>query len=157
MLLDRGVYTGCKIISSRYMLMTSSSFIYSFTTNKDTFTYYHVGVTSKYKYLFNHNFKVALDKAKIDMERWSSLRLSLAGKINSVTSTFIWKIKKNNPLDKKRVPSSPVSLRSLVCTPLPLSKHLYTNNPVVHGSIKIWAQFSVSTFQKLSHPCTTKI
>lgn len=101
MLLDRGVYTGCKIISSRYMLMTSSSFIYSFTTNKDKFTYYHVGVTSKYKYLFNHNFKVALDKAKIDMERWSSLRLSLAGKINSVTSTFIWKIKKTIPWIRK--------------------------------------------------------
>lgn len=151
------------------------------------------------------------------MERWSSLPLSLAGKINSVkmtvmprllylfqtipifipksffkelnkcTSSFIWKktvprIRREflerrreegglalpnykhyywaanihkllfwvSELDEDEIPvwvhmeryaSSPVSLRSLVCAPLPLSKHLYTNNPVVHGSIKIWAQF----------------
>ena len=41
----------------------------------------------------------------------------------------------------ERYASSPMSLRSLVCAPLPLSKHLYTNNPVVHDSIKIWVQF----------------
>ena len=93
---------------------------YPFTTNKDKFTYLGVTVTSKYK------------DAKLDMERWSSLPISLAGKINSVkmtivprflflfqaipifipksffkelnkcTSTFIWK--KNSPPDKKRVP-----------------------------------------------------
>ena len=32
-------------------------------------------------------------------------------------------------------------LRSLVCASLPLSKLLFTNNPVVHDSIKVWVQF----------------
>ncbi|XP_059927376.1 LINE-1 retrotransposable element ORF2 protein [Gadus macrocephalus] len=151
------------------------------------------------------------------MERWSSLPISLAGKINSVkmtvmprflflfqaipifipksffkelnkcTSTFIWKktvprirreflerqreegglalpnymhyywaanlhkllfwVSQLNDdetpvwVHMERYASSPVSLRSLVCAPLPLSKHLYTNNPVVRDSIKIWVQF----------------
>lgn len=34
-----------------------------------------------------------------------------------------------------------VSLSSLVCAHLHLSKHLYTNNPVVCNSLKIWMQF----------------
>ena len=62
---------------------------YPFTTNRDKFTYLGVNVTSKHKDLFNHNFKVAMDKAKLDMERCSSLPLSLAGKINSVKMTVM--------------------------------------------------------------------
>lgn len=62
---------------------------YPFTIHKDKFTYLGVNVTSKYKDLFNHNFKVTLDKAKLDMERWSSLPLSLAGRINSVKMTVM--------------------------------------------------------------------
>uniref|UniRef100_A0A1A8LYQ6 Reverse transcriptase domain-containing protein n=2 Tax=Nothobranchius pienaari TaxID=704102 RepID=A0A1A8LYQ6_9TELE len=190
---------------------------YPLAIHKDKFTYLGVNVTSKYKDLLDKNFKVTLDEAKLDMERWASLPLSLAGKINSVkmnimprflylfqtipifipksffkelnkcTSTFIWK--KTVPrirreflerqkeegglalpnymhyyfaanihkllfwvkgLDEDETPiwvhmeryvASPVSLRSLVCAPLPLSKHLYTNNPVISNSLKIWTQF----------------
>lgn len=35
----------------------------------------------------------------------------------------------------------PVSLPSLVCAPLPLSKQRLTNNPIVSGSLRIWSQF----------------
>lgn len=55
-----------------------------FTTQNDKFTYLGITATRYYKDLFNHNLKATLDKAKLDMERWSSLPLSLAGKINSV-------------------------------------------------------------------------
>lgn len=187
------------------------------TTQEDKFTYLGITVTRKYKDLFSHNLRATLDNAKLDLERWSSLPLSLAGKINSVktnimprflyllqtlplfvpksffrelnkyTSNFIWNKKvprkrreflerqkeegglalpnymhyywaanihkllfwvseldeDENPVwvHIERYASSPVSLRSLVCAPLPLSKHLYTNNPVVCNSLKIWMQF----------------
>lgn len=35
----------------------------------------------------------------------------------------------------------PVSLPSLVCAPLPLSKQRLTNNPIVSSSLRIWSQF----------------
>ncbi|KAF3839709.1 hypothetical protein F7725_018426 [Dissostichus mawsoni] len=36
-----------------------------------------------------------------------------------------------------------VSLCSLICAPLPLSKNYWTNNPVIQGSLKIWTQFRI--------------
>lgn len=39
--------------------------------------------------------------------------------------------------------SSPISLSSLICSSLPLSKHHWTNNVVVQGSLKIWFQFRI--------------
>ena len=39
--------------------------------------------------------------------------------------------------------SNPVSLCSLLCAPLPLSKNYWTNNPVIQGSLKIWTQFRI--------------
>lgn len=47
-------------------------------------TYMGACVTYKYSDLLDNNFKTALIKAKQDMERWSTLPLSLAGRINSV-------------------------------------------------------------------------
>ena len=38
---------------------------------------------------------------------------------------------------------NPISLLSLICAPLPFSRPLFTNNPVVSGSLKIWSQFRV--------------
>lgn len=44
--------------------------------------------------------------------------------------------------------SNPVSLHSLSlsCAPLPLSKHYWMNNPIIHGSLKIWFQFRLNKF-----------
>ena len=43
-----------------------------------------VSVTKHYRELFKHDFEPALIQAKKDMERWSTLPLSMAGHINSV-------------------------------------------------------------------------
>lgn len=39
--------------------------------------------------------------------------------------------------------SNPISLRSLICSPLPLSKRCWTNNPIIAGCLKIWSQFRI--------------
>lgn len=39
--------------------------------------------------------------------------------------------------------SNPVSLRSVICSPLPQSKHCWTNNPIISGCLKIWLQFRI--------------
>ncbi len=62
---------------------------FPFSVSKDSFTYLGVRVTYKYKDLFNSNFKTVFNKAKQEMERWSALPLSLAGRINSVKMTFM--------------------------------------------------------------------
>lgn len=190
---------------------------FPFTVCEDSFTYLGVCVTYKYKDLMDNHFKIVLDKAKLDMERWSTLPLSLAGRVNSVkmtimprflflfqaipifipksffrelnkcTSTFIWnkavpQIRKEylerpkgegglslpnylyyywaanihklmfwvDVTDESPVwsvmeqhSSNPVSLCSLICAPLPLSKNYWTNNPVIQGSLKIWTQFRI--------------
>ena len=190
---------------------------FPFSVSTDSFTLLGVCVTQKYGHLFDKNFKTTLSKAKQDMERWSSLPLSLAGRINSVkmtimprflflfqavpifipkaffrelnkyTSKFIWNGKvprirreflerrkeegglalpnylyyywaanihmlmfwvsdvpeNDSPawLDIEQHTSSPVSLGSLICAQLPLSKRQRTNNPVIQGSLRIWSQF----------------
>lgn len=55
---------------------------FPFFVSKDSL--WGVCVTYKYRDLFNSNFKMVFNKAKQDMERWSTLPLSLAGRINSV-------------------------------------------------------------------------
>lgn len=50
----------------------------------DNFTYLGVTVTRKYGDLLKLNLKPALDKAKSDVQRWGSLPISLAGRINSI-------------------------------------------------------------------------
>lgn len=56
---------------------------YPFKVSCDNFTYLGVTVTRNYKDLFKYNFKPALDRAKLDLQRWCSLPLSLAGKYRS--------------------------------------------------------------------------
>lgn len=62
---------------------------FPFSVNKDSFSYLGVCVTQKYRDLFDTNFKTVFNKAKQDMERWSTLPLSLAGRINSVKMTIM--------------------------------------------------------------------
>lgn len=190
---------------------------YPLTEAREVFTYLGVSVTHKYKDLFNNNFRPALEKAKQDLTRWSTLPISLAGRVNSVKMTimprflflfqtvpvfipksffkeldksisaFIWnkkvpRIRKEFLERQKEVgglglpnfmqyywaanvhkllywmsapqdgdgaiwvemeqhSARPVSLSSLVCAPLPLSKQRLTNNPVVSNSLRIWSQF----------------
>uniref|UniRef100_A0A3Q3VS97 Reverse transcriptase domain-containing protein n=1 Tax=Mola mola TaxID=94237 RepID=A0A3Q3VS97_MOLML len=55
-------------------------------------TIFCVCVTSKYKDLVGKNFKTGQVKAKQDMERWSTLPLSLDGSIDSVKVAFMPRI-----------------------------------------------------------------
>ena len=52
-------------------------------------TYLGVKVTRSYKDLFKFNFKPLLDQASKDTSRWSTLPLSLAGRINSVKMVIL--------------------------------------------------------------------
>lgn len=65
---------------------------YPFKMSKDKFTYLGVLVTKHYRDLFKHNFKPALIQAKKDIERWSTLPLSMAGRINSVKMVIMPKL-----------------------------------------------------------------
>lgn len=51
--------------------------------------YLRVTVTRNYKELFEYNFKPALDRAKLDLQRWCSLPISLAGRVNSVKTSIV--------------------------------------------------------------------
>lgn len=62
---------------------------YPFRVVRDSFTYLGIIVTSNYKDLYNKNLKPLLDKTKSDLSRWSTLPLSLAGRINSVKMTVL--------------------------------------------------------------------
>lgn len=62
---------------------------FPFSVNKDSFAYLGVCGSQKYRDLFDSNFKMVFNKAKQDMERWSALPLSLAGRINSVKLTIM--------------------------------------------------------------------
>lgn len=57
--------------------------------SKDKCTNLRVSVTKHYRDLFNHNFEPAVIQAKKEMERWSTLPLSMAESINSVTMVIL--------------------------------------------------------------------
>lgn len=190
---------------------------FPFKVARDKFTYLGVSVTHKYNDLFKCNMVPALEKAKQDLDRWSLLPISLAGRKNSVKmtilprllflfqtvpvfvpktifknldtciSSFIWnknipRIRKSYLERQKEVMGlalpiflhyywasnihkviywisdffqgtgllwaemeqfacNPVSLPSMLCAPLPLSKKSQTVNPIVNGSLRIWSQF----------------
>uniref|UniRef100_A0AAY5JXW3 Reverse transcriptase domain-containing protein n=1 Tax=Esox lucius TaxID=8010 RepID=A0AAY5JXW3_ESOLU len=65
---------------------------YPFRSTEDSMTYLGVSVTSRYKDLFQNNFKSALGQIKENLNRWSTLPLSLAGRINSVKMVTLPKI-----------------------------------------------------------------
>ena len=218
-----GKFSGYKINQTKSLIFPANdqarqlSFeAYPLTETREAFTYLGVSVTPRYKDLFNQNFKPALERAKQDLTRWSTLPISLAGRINSVKMTimprflflfqtvpvfipksffkeldksitaFIWNKKvprtRREFLERQKdvgglgLPNfmkyywaanvhklmywmsappengevwvemeqhsaDPVSLSSLVCAPLPLSKQRLTNNPIVTNSLKIWSQF----------------
>jgi len=62
---------------------------FPFSVSKDSFNYLGVCVTYKYRDPFDSNFKKMFNEAEQDMERWSTLPLSLAGRINSVKMTIM--------------------------------------------------------------------
>ncbi len=55
-----------------------------FKVSKKGFTYLGVAITDKFNKLFKSNFETLFTCIKEDLHRWSSLPLSLAGRINSV-------------------------------------------------------------------------
>lgn len=65
---------------------------YPFRTTEGPMTYLGVSVTSRYKDLFQNNFKSALGQIKENLNRWSTLPLSLAGRINSIKMVTLPKI-----------------------------------------------------------------
>lgn len=62
---------------------------FPFKVARDKFTYLGVSVTHKYNDLFKCNMVPALEKAKQDLDRWSLLPISLAGRKNSVKMTIL--------------------------------------------------------------------
>lgn len=64
-----------------------------FKLSVHSFTYLGVKVTKSYYHLFKNNFAPLLEQTKKDIKRWSTLPLSLVGRINSFNQTispFIW-------------------------------------------------------------------
>ena len=91
-----GKFSGYKINLSKSLLFPINDLarrmsfgVYPLRVTDDSFTYLGVNVTRKYGDLFKQNFKPALDKAKQDLVRWSTLLLSLASRINSVKMTIM--------------------------------------------------------------------
>lgn len=60
-----------------------------FKVSKKGFTYLGVVITDKFNKLFESNFETLFTRVKDDLHRWSSLPLSLAGRINLVKMTVL--------------------------------------------------------------------
>lgn len=56
---------------------------------KNKLTYLGVCITRQYKQLFKHNFGLLLERTKTDLSKWSPLKLSLIGRINSIKMTVL--------------------------------------------------------------------
>uniref|UniRef100_A0A3Q3A5T6 Reverse transcriptase domain-containing protein n=1 Tax=Kryptolebias marmoratus TaxID=37003 RepID=A0A3Q3A5T6_KRYMA len=65
---------------------------FPFTVRSEKFAYLEVNITRNYKDLFKHNFNIAFNQFMQDMECWSFLPLSLAGRINSVKMVLMPKL-----------------------------------------------------------------
>uniref|UniRef100_A0A8C4S8Q7 Reverse transcriptase domain-containing protein n=1 Tax=Erpetoichthys calabaricus TaxID=27687 RepID=A0A8C4S8Q7_ERPCA len=61
-------------------------------TIADQFKYLGVNITSKHKALYQQNFGVCMEKIKQDLHRWSTLHLTLAGRINIVKMNILPKL-----------------------------------------------------------------
>lgn len=57
---------------------------FPFKISYSSFEYLGISVTSTYKELFRCNFAAVMEKTKKDLNRWSLLPISLAGRINTV-------------------------------------------------------------------------
>lgn len=61
----------------------------AFRVTNGPFTYLGVKVTRCFKELLKHNFRPIMDQTKKDLSRWSTLPLSLAGRINTVKMVIL--------------------------------------------------------------------
>uniref|UniRef100_A0A8C4XA88 Reverse transcriptase domain-containing protein n=1 Tax=Erpetoichthys calabaricus TaxID=27687 RepID=A0A8C4XA88_ERPCA len=61
-------------------------------TIADQFKYLGVNITSKHNALYQQNFGVCMEKIKQDLHRWSTLHLTLAGRINIVKMNILPKL-----------------------------------------------------------------
>lgn len=66
---------------------------YSFTSLpfkvSNSFTYLGVNVVDKFSNLFSANFSPLLKRTELDLKHWSSLPLSVAGRINSIRMNIL--------------------------------------------------------------------
>lgn len=62
---------------------------FPFKTTYDSFKYLGISVTNTYKELFKCNFTVLMKKTKNDLNRWSLLPISLAGRINTIKMSVL--------------------------------------------------------------------
>lgn len=60
-----------------------------FRLDRESFTYLGIVVTRTYKNLYEANFKRLIEKMKLDLKRWSTLPISLAGRVNTVKMTVL--------------------------------------------------------------------
>lgn len=70
--------------------MSPSSF--PFRVVAEGFRYLSIFITASFKDFFNKNFRSLIDKCKLDLTRWSSLPLSLTGRINLVKMVILPKL-----------------------------------------------------------------
>ena len=91
-----GRYSGYKLNKKKSELlpinelskkMPPSSF--PFRVVSEGFRYLGIFVTASCRDLFNKNFRPLIDKCKLDLTRWSSLPLSLTGRVNLVKMVIL--------------------------------------------------------------------
>uniref|UniRef100_A0A8C4S0K8 Reverse transcriptase domain-containing protein n=1 Tax=Erpetoichthys calabaricus TaxID=27687 RepID=A0A8C4S0K8_ERPCA len=90
--------SGLRINLNKSILFPVNSQVYNIRldtlsfTIADQFKYLGVNVTSKHKALYQQNFAVCMEKIKQDLHRWSTLHLTLAGRINIVKMNILPKL-----------------------------------------------------------------
>uniref|UniRef100_A0A8C4S006 Reverse transcriptase domain-containing protein n=1 Tax=Erpetoichthys calabaricus TaxID=27687 RepID=A0A8C4S006_ERPCA len=90
--------SGLKINLNKSILFPVNSQAYNIRldtlpfTIADQFKYHGVNITSKHKALYQQNVAVCMEKIKQDLDRWSTLHLTLAGRINTVKMNILPKL-----------------------------------------------------------------
>lgn len=62
---------------------------FPFKLEQQAFTYLGINVTRSCKNLYDHNFKVLLERSKQDFLKWSALPITLAGRVNTINMTAL--------------------------------------------------------------------
>lgn len=62
---------------------------FPFKLSKDKFRYLGVWITNNYKHLYKTNFPPLIDSVKQDFQRWSTLPISLGGRINIIKMNIL--------------------------------------------------------------------
>ena len=60
-----------------------------FKTSRNGFKYLGINITRDMKNLYRENFAPLLDKVKLDLKKWRTLHLSLAGKVNCIKMSVL--------------------------------------------------------------------